>query len=249
LENDYEAMTAKKVAPTPKPVTAPLPSLPVEDVTMAEAPATTEDEPRETVEVKSEIPNETEKLESIPPPPPGEEKGPDAQNAPENQSVDIETEDAPTTLGDPGLPVTSGEELTFDSMLASVGEDGTNDFDLNLNFTNDDDDVGNQNFLAGTNFLDSGGGTSTDPAGASISSLLPGLESYAADPNSNGGDFNLELQNLGDGTHVPQDDIMGPGESSFDDLFMEKDQLDGDENLLGGDGLMDLGELDDSWFN
>jgi hypothetical protein len=44
---------------------------------------------------------------------------------------------------------------------------------------------------------------------------------------------------------------MAPGESSFDDLFMENENFGGeglgDQNLLGDD-LMNINELDDNWF-
>lgn len=139
----------------------------------------------------------------------------------------------------------AGDEMNFDQMLATTGQ-APNDFDLNFNFSNDE--IGNQNFLAaafGTTNANAGSdATALDTGAASISSLLPGLESYAT--NNDGGDsFNFNLPKLGDSS---KDDLTAPGESSFDDLFLEKDNVDGDENLLGGD-MMDLGELDDSWLN
>lgn len=152
------------------------------------------------------------------------------------------------------LPASMGDEMNFDSMLATTGE-ASNEFDLNFNFTNDE--IGDQNFLAGADFGNSSstmaGETLNDNGAGSISSLLPGLESYATDNNA-GDNFSFDLPKLGDQSmggqgNSGQDDLMGPGESSFDDLFLEKDNLEGDDSLLGGGDLMDLGELDDSWLN
>lgn len=63
----------------------------------------------------------------------------------------------------------------------------------------------------------------------------------AKPPDGDGGVFDLALQKDGD------PEIMG--ESSFDDLFLETDQLgEGDLGQLEGDSLMNLNELDDNWF-
>jgi len=147
-------------------------------------------------------------------------------------------------------------ELNFDSILPATGG-GVNDYEINLDFGNDD--LGNQNFLSSTNFLDPGAG-STNAEGAaanqnkdqngSIHPLLPGLESYA----SAGDDFNLELQKANDEApqrsetlrHSNQEDIMGPGESNFNDLFMEAENFGEEE--LGDGGLMGMGDLD-SYFS
>lgn len=146
------------------------------------------------------------------------------------------------------VPVSIGDEMNFDQMLATTGQ-APNDFDLNFNFTNDE--IGDQNFLAGADFGNAnttlGGDTNNDNGANAISSLLPGLESYAS--NNAGDSFNFDLPKLGDHGNGGHDDLMEPGESSFDDLFLEKNDLEGDENLLAGGELMDLGELDDSWLN
>lgn len=146
------------------------------------------------------------------------------------------------------LPVSMPDEMNFDQMLANTGQP-PNDFDLNFNFTNDE--IGDQNFLAGADFGNAnatvGGDTNNDNGANAISSLLPGLESYAS--NNAGDSFNFDLPKLGDHGNGGQDDLMGPGESSFDDLFLEKNDLEGDDNLLAGGELMDIGELDDSWLN
>lgn len=189
---------------------------------------------------------------------------PAANSTPEKEAVKTEKQEETTKTGDQAHPSTTGEELNFDSVLPVTG-DGANDFDLHLNFANDE--IGNQNFLAGTNFIDSNagnanaGGTNNeqtrDQQQSSINSLLPGLESYAV--NNAGDDFNIELQKFNEEMNrqangqknAAQDEVMGPGESSFDDLFMEKEHSggDGDENMLGGEGLANIGDLDDSWFS
>jgi hypothetical protein len=236
---------------------------------MAEAPSSTVNTTAEDVTEQPGLSDKAEELETVPVEIKTETEAkaegpvPATNHTPEEGSGETQQQGEDTKTGDQTLPQTTGEELSFDSLLP-VGGDGANDFDLNLNFANDE--IGNQNFLAGTNFLDSGaGGLNADGSNhdqvrdqqGSISSLLPGLESYAA--TNTGDDFNLELGRLNhdagqqsDGQkNTAQDDILGPGESSFDDLFVGKDNFggEGDENLFGDDGLMDIGELDDSWFN
>jgi hypothetical protein len=147
----------------------------------------------------------------------------------------------------PGLPETGRESLNFN---------GPNDFDLSLDFGNDD--IENQNFLAGTNFLDSSTAAATITGDGmenqgSISSLLRGLESYATHPTDDQFNFDFNRlsadasrqQPINDQRNNSQDDMALHGESSFDDLFMEKDNFggDGEDSLLGDS--MDLG---DSWF-
>ncbi|KAL4875375.1 hypothetical protein BJY04DRAFT_211398 [Aspergillus karnatakaensis] len=147
------------------------------------------------------------------------------------------------------LPIADGAgtgEINFDSLLDNPA---SNEFDLNLDF-GDDGSAGNDNFF-NSNFGDPNAGAGMD------ANLESGHDSNAL---TTGGDaFDLELQKFttdpGD-SHDQfggnNDDIMGPGESSFDDLFMESENIggndNGDQDLLGGDGLMELNELDDSWF-
>ncbi|EED14843.1 conserved hypothetical protein [Talaromyces stipitatus ATCC 10500] len=256
LEKDYENATAKRLAPKPEAkqeparISAPAPP-PSEDILMSEAPLPTVGEQvKETVEKleHTEKPIKTEPATL-----------PDSGLFTEQQEHNAE----PVTTTEPTIapkveevtekgnqpPVSMGDEMNFDQMLATTGQP-PNDFDLNFNFANDA--IGDQNFLAGADFGNANttmsGETNNDNGANAISSLLPGLESYDTDNNA-GDNFNFDLPKLGDnqGNGV-QDDLMAPGESSFDDLFMEKDNLEGDENLLAGN-LMDLGELDDSWLN
>lgn len=191
----------------------------------------------EKVEGKTEEAATTElaqSTEAIPKPQPSEE-------------VIVKEEKEPGSTG-PTEQVSPGatEGLNFDSVL---NEAGPNSFDLNLDFGNDD--MGNQAFLSGTAF-GATAGTSTDKPETS----LPGEDSTAVPPS--GGAFDLELQNPDGEPHPFPDqgtgaeDIMGPGESSFDDLFMETENLGdsgtGDLNQLEGDSLMNISELDDNWF-
>jgi hypothetical protein len=91
---------------------------------------------------------------------------------------------------------------------------------------------------------------------------MPGLDSHAAGIPAGGDMFDLELKraeafSAQGGTQDGQqgnntEDIMAPGESSFDDLFMDNENFGsgdvGDPSMLEGDGLMNINELDDSWF-
>ncbi|OKL55862.1 hypothetical protein UA08_08888 [Talaromyces atroroseus] len=277
LERDYEIVTARKVAPklepapvsapAPAPAAIPAPSPPApaqptaEDVPMAEAPVSILSEPvKESIE-KTEQRDHPIKTEPLAAPDPFqfEEKAePSTQNAAATERIGTLKAEEITDKGEQPLTLTTGDEMNFDSMLATTGET-TNEFDMNFNFTNDE--IGNQNFLAGSDFINANpamaGDANADNGAGSISSLLPGLESYATDSNA-GDNFNFDLpkledQSLGgqglDQSNAGQDNLMALGESSFDDLFMEKDNnLEGENSLLGGD-LMDLGELDDSWLN
>ncbi|PYH46360.1 uncharacterized protein BP01DRAFT_30046 [Aspergillus saccharolyticus JOP 1030-1] len=161
-----------------------------------------------------------------------------------------------------GQPFTGPEELNFDTMLPNTGP---NDFDLNLDFG--DDSVGNDDFLAGSHLVSAApGNEANEPSGNTAAELVSTDNLNAAVPA--GGDaFDLELQKAeafstqaNTLTGQPLDgpgggnleDVMAPGESSFDDLFMENDNFGGDgtgdASLLEGDGLVDINDLDDSWF-
>lgn len=247
-------MTARRLAPKPQPIPEPAPvpaPPPTEDIAMSEAPVPTMGEQvQETVEK----PEPTEKPIKTEP-----ATMPDSGMLSDQPITSIESVTTTTTepiaavkvdeTADKGfqqLPVSMGDEMNFDQMLGTTGQ-APNDFDLNFNFTNDE--IGDQNFLAGADFGNAnatmGGDTNNDNGANAISSLLPGLESYAS--NNAGDSFNFDLPKLGgNGAH---DDLMAPGESSFDDLFLEKNDLEGDNNLLAGDELMSLGELDDSWLS
>lgn len=148
---------------------------------------------------------------------------------------------APTDQTFPGT-----EGIQFDTVLDESG--ATNSFDLNYDFGNDD--MGNQAFLSGTAFGSTT--TGTEQPGTS----LPPTDNATAAP-AGGGAFDMELGKTEGDNPFPDpgtgmEDMMGPGESSFDDLFMENENFGetaGDLHQLEGDSLMEINELDDSWFN
>lgn len=236
LEKDYDAIKAREAAPV------------LEDVVMSDADekgAEVQPPPAEqpvpiAESVKVEPKAEEEALAEVPQPAEGMPEAPSGSDAPVKQEKDSGN-DVSAGQGFPG----ANEGINFDSVL---GGDGANSFDLNLDFGNDD--MGDQAFLSGT--FGNGTETSADKPAAS----MPGEDSTSAPA---GGDaFDLELQNPGmDSNPFPDqntgDDIMGPGESSFDDLFMETENLGedgtGELNQLEGDSLMNLNELDDNWFD
>lgn len=138
------------------------------------------------------------------------------------------------------------EGIQFGTVLDEAG--AGNSFDLNYDFGNDD--MGNQAFLSGTAL----GNTTTGPDKPGAS--LPPTDNATAAP-AGGGAFDLELGQTEGANAFPDagngmDDMMGPGESSFDDLFMENENFGetaGDLHQLEGDSLMEINELDDSWFS
>lgn len=149
------------------------------------------------------------------------------------------------------------EQMLYNSMLNNPEP---NEFDLNLDFgdnnnNNNNDNAANENFF-NTTFGDSNANSGLESVNTQIPNTEPGQDNNAL---PTGGDaFDLELQKFstqsGDANEQfggNTEDIMGPGESSFDDLFMESENMGGnddDQDLLGGDGLMQLNELDDNWF-
>ncbi|KAA8651909.1 hypothetical protein EYZ11_007346 [Aspergillus tanneri] len=176
----------------------------------------------------------------------------------------VKAEKPDETATAPELVLSGPTEINFDSVLNDTGA-GANEFDLNLDFGNDD--LGNENFLSGSN-VDGANTGITDQGGKGGESLanqasdFPGMENQDTSMPTGGDAFDLELQKAEgfsgiDGTQDDlfggnTEDIMAPGESSFDDLFMESENFGsggvGDPNLLEGDGLMNINELDDSWF-
>lgn len=236
MERDYEALKATSAAPQP-----------IEDVAMSDANQQVEPEiqppPIEKVEMDPELEAMPKTEEDIP----ANQLAP-AEIKPDTQSGDdvVVKKEGDNALPDQSFPGPN-EDLTFDSVLNDTG--GTNDFGLSLDFN--DDDMGNQAFLSGSNFTASGatgdGGklNTTQPLG-NTSDVPPG-----------GGAFDMELQKAeGDDGNFLQgnsgEDFMGPAESNFDDLFMDTDNFGengGDFNQLEGDSLMNVNELDDNWFN
>ncbi|KAJ5486938.1 hypothetical protein N7530_001238 [Penicillium desertorum] len=221
LERDYEALKAS-AAPQP-----------IEDAAMSDVnqvePAI-QPPPTEKVEMDTE-------LEPIP-------KSEEALSANQSAPAEIKPD---TQSGDDVIVKKEGDnnaapDQSFpDPMKISLL--------IHLDFN--DDDMGNQAFLSGSNFTTSGttGGVdrlnTTQPLG------------NTSDAPAGGGAFDMELQKTeGDDSNFLHsnsgEDFMGPAESNFDDLFMDTDNFGengGDFNQLEGDSLMNVNELDDNWFN
>ena len=218
LERDYEALKA---------TSAPLE---VDDVVMSDAKEQIKVEAQPPLPEKPEmdIDRDGAKVEEVPvsQPAPAESK-PEPQEEPpiKQEGADALNQAFPGT----------NEDLTFDSVLNDGGN--TNDFGLSLDFN--DDDMGNQAFLSGSNFT---GGAD---------------KSNTPQPPTGGGAFDMELQKTegDDGNFLEQgngEDFMGPAESNFDDLFLDTENFEengGDFNQLEGGSLMNVNELDDNWFN
>lgn len=263
LERDYEAVKARKSSQ----------QQPVEDVAMGKAEEKAEPEPSAPEPEPIPVPD-TAREEPKPGAEMAEQKAisdaaapaatvPAAEEKPtEPAQIDLSGTGDQDFVGTTGPAMTGSEpEINFDSVLndsaggeGGGGRGGANDFDLNLDFG--DDEAGNQNFLSGTNLggsgIGSGVGDENTPAEVAANQLNTATTSIGGDA------FDLELQKTSDaaaGTGAGgegmnnADDMMGPGQSSFDDLFMENDDSMGDTNFLEGDGLMNLNELEDSWFN
>ncbi|KAJ5574963.1 hypothetical protein N7450_008862, partial [Penicillium hetheringtonii] len=151
------------------------------------------------------------------------------EKAPSPEKVDLKKEEPSATEPQAGTttdPQPSEEAPVKEEVENDPGWWG-NSFDLNLDFGNDD--MGNQAFLSGSTF----GGPLPDTEKPNASNPA---ETSIPTP-SGGGDRG--------------DEMMGPGESNFDDLFMETENFgeSGDLNHLEGDSLMNISELDDNWFS
>lgn len=221
LEKDYEALKA---------TSAPFP---VQDVTMSDVPEPvkqeTQSQPPETIkmEVEPEAPKSEEDAAV------GEPVPADSKVAPHGEQTSVKEEKGDAMGQFPG----TDEDLTFDSVLNDPGS--SNEFGLSLDFN--DDDMGNQAFLSGSNFT---GGAD---------------QSNTPQPPTGGSAFDMELQKTeGDGSNFLEpgngnsEDFMGPAESNFDDLFLDSgnfEEGEGDFNALEGGSLMNVNELDDNWFN
>ncbi|EAW07643.1 uncharacterized protein ACLA_023570 [Aspergillus clavatus NRRL 1] len=251
LERDYEELRATRAALQP-----------AEDVVMEEPDQRLGSEAAPESPRKEEIEPETEQADvkaaeepvTTHQPSGAEQAQPEAAEKP----VKVEKEDEPTPV--PDQPMHGATDINFDSVLPDTGG-GPNEFDLHLDFG--DDDIGNQNFLSGSGLGSAGmgGEPSADQPGA-LDSAFPEAGDDGGNIPSGGDAFDLEFQKAdtfpgqgqpADGqTGNNADDVIGPGESSFDDLFMENENFGGDglggQNLLG-DELMNINELDDSWFS
>ncbi|OQD85795.1 hypothetical protein PENANT_c009G01243 [Penicillium antarcticum] len=230
LEKDYEAL---KATSAPQPIA---------DVAMSDVNQKVEPELQplaEKAESSTELEQPALKLEEETVNQPAPETKPDTQD--DHVVVKEESESKAPDSAFPG----TNEELNFDSVLNTGG---TNDFDLSLDFN--DNDMGNQAFLSGSNFA---GASATGTAEKPNTSQAQPMEATAS---TGGGAFDMELSKTDGDDNFLQgnatDDFMGPAESNFDDLFMDTENFgenSGDFNQLEGDTLMNVNELDDNWFN
>lgn len=179
-----------------------------------------------------------DKTTDIPDPP---KKTPKPEpSAPDNNG----TTSAPGT--DPQLPGDPAS-MDLDSMFPSGPGEGGGGGNPGLAMEFPSDEAGDQNFLAGFSV-----GDNQNKPQDSMSSLLPGLENYA----NASGELNLNPQAGNNSAQVSptrKDPVnnVPPGESNFDDLFMDAGNFGGNsgEDLLNDEALVEIGDLDDSWFD
>ncbi|EYE95451.1 uncharacterized protein EURHEDRAFT_500139 [Aspergillus ruber CBS 135680] len=240
LERDYEAIRATKTE-----------SQTAQDVAMGETmvkpePETGEQAQEKVEEVDIKTEQTTEDVTTNPPVPAATEL---SQPNESDQPVKIEK-----PCDTPAVPDQSTTETKFDTGQNETAGGGKNDFDLHLDFG--DDEIGNQNFLS----MNTGGGANeTDEFGNSITA---GGDAFDLEFEKAGtrGEQQQKQQQQQQQQQQPQpqtgadsqtgeqsEDIIAPGESSFDDLFMGSGDM-GDQGLLEGDELMNIEELDDNWF-
>ncbi|KAJ5627913.1 hypothetical protein N7490_010141 [Penicillium lividum] len=228
LEKDYEAIKAREAVPA----TEDVPFKGVEEKAVQDTPQSVD------VKMEGQEPEIKSKAEIEPPAPTEPIPGPQ----PSQDATVKEEKQASNGPGDQAFGQ-DADGINFDSVLNENG--GSNSFQLSLDFG--DDDMGNQAFLSGTGF----GAAPGETPGTSTSQLESSTMATAG-----GGAFDMELQksegepqSFTEGNAM--DDMMGPGESNFDDLFMENENLEGtgELNQLEGDSLMNLNELDDNWFS
>ncbi|KAJ6013658.1 hypothetical protein N7540_008249 [Penicillium herquei] len=237
LEKDYEAIKAREVVSV------------TEDVTMSEVDQNQNvgQETQPSTSLKIEPVTETANVQPKTEP---EVSAPtEATPAPQPSQNPVVKEE-PQAKADVPMEQSfpDAEGLNFDSVL-NEGGGGSGSFNLSLDFG--DDDMGNQAFLSGSAF------GSNAPGDSKTGTSQPPENSTTTAP-AGGGAFDMELQKSEDGSNAfpdqgnAMDDLMAPGESSFDDLFMENENIGGDGtgdlNQLEGDSLMNLNELEDNWF-
>ncbi|KAF7718912.1 Uncharacterized protein PECH_006650 [Penicillium ucsense] len=240
LEKEYGAIKAREAVPPPNE------SVSTTDIGsktegISKTPSPAPDKPREEA-VKVE-PTTDESTIAVPTAP----VVASSHDKTDEHKTDAEEKEPGTESATNQTMPGSGEGMKYDTGLDGAG--AHNSFDLNCDFGNDDS--GNQAFLSGTSF---GNPTaSNDKGGQATASAKP-----QAAPTAGGDAFDMELgktdshlNSFADHTNG-MDDMMGPGESSFDDLFMEADNMGGtggDLQQLEGNNLMEMNELDDSWFS
>ncbi|KAE8134541.1 hypothetical protein BDV38DRAFT_161850 [Aspergillus pseudotamarii] len=251
LERDYEAIAAQKAALQP-----------AEDVVMSQSETIQDPEAAPQVEATAvdtnQVQSEPSKADAV-----QSHTSVDAGQQNSSETLVKEEKPAESAAVGPNQSQPGPSEINFDSVLDDTG--GANDFDLNLDFG--DDDLGNENFLSGSNLGTTNTASATEQEkgvdqSGNTTTEVPGLETGAANIPTGGDMFDLELQKteaFSAQNEAPEgqqgnttEDIMAPGESSFDDLFMDNENFGsgdvGDPSMLEGDSLMNMNELDDSWF-
>ncbi|KAJ5551226.1 hypothetical protein N7535_000831 [Penicillium sp. DV-2018c] len=238
LERDYEALKATSATPQP-----------VEDVAMSgvSQPIKLENQPTPTdqAEKNTELEPVAKSEEAVSASlPTATQVKPEVQSG---EGVEVKIVPDSSAAPDQSFPGVH-EDITFDSVLNEGG--GANDFGLNMDFN--DDDMGNQAFLSGSNFTTAG----TSGGADKLDTAQPMTNTTAVPAGGDAFDMELQKAEGGDGNFPGQstqgEDFMGPAESNFDDLFMDTDNFGdngGDFNQLEGDTLMNVNELDDNWFN
>ncbi|KAF9882722.1 hypothetical protein FE257_005496 [Aspergillus nanangensis] len=246
LERDYDAIQAKKA--TLKPPGDVIMSEP--EVKPGPEPVS---QPEKAIDINPALPNPTEEATS--PELPRADGDSATQNPPEQAVI---TENTGDTLAHTDQPASGAGDLNFSSALNN--SEGPNDFDLNLDFG--DDNMGNENFLSGANAsgMSMPGGNEQEKINDPSTNTIPDAQATDPNPPAGGDALDLELEQAGvlggqqsDGQMGNNnEDAMALGQSSFDDLFMESENFGGegvgDPSLLEGDGLMNINEIDDSWF-
>lgn len=264
------------------------PTVPAPETAAESAPEVAATEPAPaTAEQQPAVEDNTEKIKTEPQPTTTEEPpAAEPPSQPDNEQAEkpIKTEKAEETAGpDAGAgagvgagtaDVTEGkaEAPGANNNSNDSGGGGVNEFDLHLDFG--DDEVGNRNILSGafgttgtgddrTPDLDhstatTGGGDAFDMELQKVSGADKPQESQSQpQPQSQPESQSQQAQDMAPSAQVDGpgggemiEDVMGPGESSFDDLFLDSENFggEGDQGLLDGDGLMNMSELDDNWF-
>ncbi|KAK2755113.1 hypothetical protein FQN54_006642 [Arachnomyces sp. PD_36] len=264
LEQDYETAKAKRAAlATPQPV-LPEKQEGIEDIPMQEAP-TIKQEPSTANAAVPQSNDQPPAQQPQPHPQPPNENPPETSDStkpipdikpePSTQPNDPITATSTTNPPFPGDATT----MDFDSMFPPGSGDATN-LDMTMDFPSDE--AGDQNFLAANNLFgtsDTTNNQNNQPKPQdTMNSLLPGLENYA---NAAGElTMNPTMGNDSSAQISPtRKDSMSnipPGESNFDDLFMDAGSFAGGaggggagEDLLNDDALVEIGDLDDSWLD
>lgn len=235
------------------------PAAPVPEIAPEPAPAEVATEPAPAAEqtaMDTEIKKEPEPQAKEPLPPAATEP-----SQPEEQP------EKPVKTEKPEEAVPSADTTEAKAEPGANDGGGVNEFDLHLDLG--DDEIGNRNFLSG-----SFGATATGDGIPDLdhSAATAGGDAFDMELQKVSGSETEQQQQQQQQPSQPEpqpppqemtttsqvdgpggemvEDVIGPGESSFDDLFLDSENFggEGDQGLLEGDGLMNMSELDDNWF-